>query len=358
MSVTDSPLDAPDIYTRLDPADLYGRIAALPAQIDEAWHAARALELADDFRTADRIVVLGMGGSGIGGSLLRALALDLGAKTPVDVVRGYELPAFVDERSLVIASSNSGNTEEVVSTFSAARAAGAKCLAITTGGRLLEAARASGAPVLTFTWGGEPRTALGWSFASLLAICGRLGLMPDVESDMAQALAEMRALVAQIGRDVPDASNPAKQLARRLSGTLPVFVAAQALAPVAYRWRTQVNENAKSWAMADELPEMNHNAPLGYGAPANVAAAMHVVLLRHASMHDRLSRRVDLTLEQLRAANVAAEVIETPGSSVLAQMLWAIQLGDFVSYYMGLLYGADPSEMRALEWIKARLSAD
>jgi glucose/mannose-6-phosphate isomerase len=357
VGVTDSPLDAPDTYERLDPAGLYGRIAALPSQIDEAWRAACELKLPDAFRESNRIVVLGMGGSGIGGSLLRALALDLGATTPVDVVRGYQLPAFVDERSLVIASSNSGNTEEVVSTFGAAVAAGARCMAITTGGRLLAAALESGAPALTFAWDGEPRSALGWSFATLLAICGRLGLMPDVEADVAPARAEMRALVAQIGRDVPEASNPAKLLARRLAGKLPVFVATQALDPVAYRWRTQVNENAKSWAMSYELPEMNHNAPLGYGGPANVAAAMHVVLLRHASMHDRTSRRVDLTLEQLRAAGVAAEVIEAPGSSVLAQMLWAIQMGDFVSYYLGLLYGVDPSEMRALEWMKTRLSA-
>ncbi len=355
VDVTDSPLDAPRTYEHLDPAGLYGRIAALPSQIDEAWRAARRLELPAAFRASDRVVVLGMGGSGIGGSLLRALALDLGAKTPVDVVRGYELPAFVDERSLVIASSNSGNTEEVVSTFGAARDAGAKCVAITTGGRLLAAARECGAPALTFAWDGEPRAALGWSFASLLAICGRLGLMPDVEADVAPALVAMRTLVAQTGRDVPEAANPAKQLARRLAGKLPVFVAAQALTPVAYRWRTQVNENAKSWAIADELPEMNHNAPLGYGAPANIASAMHVVLLRHASIHARTSRRVDLTLEQLRAADVASEVIEAPGSSVLAEMLWAIQLGDFVSYYLGLLYGVDPSEMRALEWMKARL---
>jgi glucose/mannose-6-phosphate isomerase len=357
VGVTESPLDLPDTYTRLDPAGLYGRIAELPSQIDEAWRAARALALPDAFRGCDRIVVLGMGGSGIGGSLLRALALDLGGKTPVDVVRGYDLPGYVDSHSLVIASSNSGNTEEVVSTFAAAVASGAKCLAITTGGRLMAAAREHGAPVLAVRWDAEPRAAVGWSFASLLAICGRLGLLPDVEPDVALALTEMRALVEQIGRDVPEANNAAKQLAGRLAGKLPVFVAAQALAPVAYRWRTQVNENAKSWAIADELPEMNHNAPLGYGAPAHVAAAIHVVLLRQAAIHPRTSRRIDLTVEQLHAAGVPAEVIEVPGSSVLAQMLWAIQLGDFVSYYLGLLYGVDPSEMRALEWIKARLSA-
>jgi len=357
VDVTDSPLDSTDTYARLDPVGLYGRIAALPAQIEEAWRAGSGLELPDDYRTAERIVVLGMGGSGIGGSLLRALALDLGASTPVDVVRGYALPAYVDVRTLVVASSNSGNTEEVVATFGQAIRSGAKCLAMTTGGHLRETAREHHAPVLSFEWSGEPRAALGWSFASLLAICVRLGLLPDVAPDVGPAVAHMRALVAQIDRDAPEAANPAKQLARRLAGILPVFVASQALAPVAYRWRTQMNENAKSWAMAEELPEMNHNAPLGYGAPASVAAAVRAVILRQASIDPRTSRRVDLTLEQMRAAGVAAEVVEVPGASVLAQMLWAIQYGDFVSYYLGLLYGVDPSEMRALDWIKARLAA-
>ena len=357
MSVTESPLDSIDTYERLDPAGLYGRISRLPAQIDEAWRAASALDLPGDYRSAERVVVLGMGGSGIGGSLLRALALAAGAATPIDVVRGYALPAYVDGRTLVLASSNSGNTEEVVSTFDQAMRAGAQCVAITTGGRLEAAAREHGAPALTFTWDGEPRAALGWSFASLVATCSRLGLLPDVAGDMRDALVQMRSLVTQIDRDVPEAANAAKQLGRRLAGRLPVFVAAEALAPVAYRWRTQVNENAKSWAIAEELPEMNHNAPLGYGAPAGVAASIHAVLLRHASIDVRTSRRVDLTLEQMHAAGVAAEVVEVPGASVLAQMLWAIQYGDFVSYYLGLLYGVDPSEMRALEWMKARLAA-
>jgi glucose/mannose-6-phosphate isomerase len=350
------PLDSKDTYTRLDPTGLYGRIAALPLQIEDAWRAASALELPAGFRDAERIVVLGMGGSGIGGALLRALALDMGAATPVDVVRGYTLPAYVDARSLVMASSNSGNTEEVVATFDQSVRAGAKCVAITTGGKLLDSARAAGVPVLAFAWDAEPRSALGWSFASLVAIGGRLGLLPDVADEMAVAVAQMRALVDAVGRDVPESGNAAKQLTRRLAGALPVFIAAEALAPVAYRWRTQVNENAKSWAIADELPEMNHNAPLGYGAPVAIAATLHVVLLRHAAMHERTRRRVDLTLEQLRSASVAAEVMEVPGPSVLAQMLWAVQLGDFVSYYLGLLNGVDPSEMRALEWMKARLA--
>ncbi len=354
--MTDSPLDSLDTYARLDPAGLYGRIAGLPGQFEEAWRASRALALPPDYRDVRRIAVLGMGGSGIGGSMLRALALELGAGVSVDVVRGYLLPAWVDDGTLVIASSNSGNTEEVVATFDAAILAGAKCIAIATGGRLLDAARAHSAPALTFTWQGEPRSALGWSFASLLAICDGLGLIPDVEQDLVPAIAHMRALIAQIDRDVPEASNPAKQLARRLVGSLPLFVGAEALAPVAYRWRTQVNENAKSWAAADELPEMNHNAPLGYAAPAGVASSIHTVLLRHASAHPRTALRIELTLEQMRTAGVAAEVLDVPGPSVLSQMLWAVQFGDFASYYLGLLYGVDPSEVRALEWMKGRMA--
>ncbi len=357
VGVTDSPLDSTATYARLDPSDLHGRIAALPAQIEEAWRAASDLVLPDDYHHAERVVVLGMGGSGIGGSLLRALALDLRATTPIDVVRGYALPAYVGARTLVLASSNSGNTEEVLATFDQSLRAGAKCVAITTGGRLLASARERNTPALTFVWGGEPRAALGWSFASLVAICSRLGLLPDVTGDLYDAIAQMRSLVAQIDRDVAEDANPAKQLARRLVGSLPVFVAAEALTPVAYRWRTQVNENAKSWAIADELPEMNHNAPLGYGAPPHVASCIRAVILRHAAINARTSRRVDLTLEQMRTAGVTAEVLQVPGVSVLAQMLWAIQFGDFASYYLGILYGADPSEMLALEWIKARLSA-
>ncbi len=350
-------LDAPDTYTRLDPEGLLGRISALPDQIDEAWAAASAFDLPKSYADVDRIVVLGMGGSGIGGALLRSLAIDLGAKTPVEIVRGYTLPAHVDDRSLVFASSNSGNTEEIVAAYRAAIAAGAKCVAITTGGALRNIAATSDLPALRFTWDGEPRAALGWSFASLLAICGRLGVLPDVSSDLRVALTEMRRLGGTIAFDVPEAKNPAKQMARRLSGKLPVIIGAEALTPVAYRWRTQMNENAKSWALAEELPEMNHNAPLGYGAPADLVPLLHLIVLRHASMHPRIRLRVDATLTQLRDAGVAAEVVDVPGATTLSQMLSAIHLGDFVSYYAGILNGVNPSSMAALDWLKATLAS-
>lgn len=352
-----SVLDAPEIYRRLDAEGLYARICGLPGQIDAAWRAAAALALPPDCRDVNHVVVLGMGGSGIGGGILQALAVDTGARVPVSLVRGYVLPRWVGSRTLAIASSNSGNTEEVLAATEAAVAAGAHCVVITTGGRLLDLAREHRLPALTFAWDGEPRSALGWSTISLLAICVGLGVMPDLAPEMPGVLTAMRGLIRDTSRDVPESVNPAKQLARRLAGSLPVFVGAQSLAPVAYRWRTQFNENAKSWAVSDELPEMNHNAPLGFEAPAALLPLLRVVILRHAAIHPRIALRVDATQRQLADAGIAVEVLDVPGASVLAQVLWAVQMGDLTSYYAGLLHGVHPSPMQALDWLKRYMAA-
>lgn len=230
-------------------------------------------------------------------------------------------------------------------------------MAVAGGGRILELAREKAVPTLSVQWDAEPRAALGWSFASLVAICGRLGLLPDLTRELQAALAGMREHGEQLGIARPESTNPAKQLARRWHGKLPVIIGAEALAPVAYRWRTQINENAKSWAIADELPEMNHNAPLGYASPAALVPMLHAVLLRHAAMHPRIGLRVEATLEDMRANGVAAEIVDVAGGSVLAQQLRAVQLGDWASYYLGVLNGVNPSSMDALDRLKTLLAS-
>jgi glucose/mannose-6-phosphate isomerase len=136
-----------------------------------------------------------------------------------------------------------------------------------------------------------------------------------------------------------------------------VFVGAEALVPVAYRWRTQVNENAESWAIADELPEMNHNAQAGYGLPRRVVPLLYAVLLRHESMHPRLRLRIEATLDALRRSGVAGEVVQVPGRHVLESMIWAIAFGDYVSYYLGLLNEVHPSPTPELTVIKEYMRA-
>jgi glucose/mannose-6-phosphate isomerase len=353
----ETSLDTPDLIQQLDREGIGARIAALPEQIAHAWAAGRALDLPVEYRDTERIVVLGMGGSGIGGTIMQALAVDLGAKTPVSVVHGYSLPAYVGARTLVLASSNSGNTEETVAALSAAVAAGAKCVAIATGGRIAEIAREHGLPALTFTWDGEPRSALGWSLASLLAISCKAGLLPDLDAELDATLSDLRAYGATLAPSSPESSNPAKQIARRLAGRLPVFVGAEALAPVAYRWRTQVNENSKSWAIADELPEMNHNAQAGYGLPQRAVPLLHVVFLRHAAIHPRIRLRIDAAADEMRRHGVESEVVDIAGATIFAQVLRAAHLGDYVSYYLGLLNGVSPSPTPELTAIKDRLAA-
>ncbi len=350
-------LDGDDLYERLDLHGLLGRIDGLPEQVEEAWAAGRALELPANYRDVDAVVVLGMGGSGIGGMLMSALASAEGGRVPVIAARGYGVPAFVGAQTLVLAASNSGNTEETISALDAAINAGAKCAVVTTGGRLLEMAREHRLPALTFEWRGEPRSALGWSFASLLGVCSGAGPLPDLLNDVRDGTAAMRALRENIGRGSPEASNAAKQIAGRMAGRLPVIVGAEALAPVAYRWRTQINENAKSWAMAEELPEMNHNALEAFGLPQRIIPLLHAVFLRQATIHERIRTRVDATIVEMRRCGVDAEVVDVPGERGLTQMLWAIYLGDYVSYYLGLLNGVEPSPVERLVALKDLLAS-
>jgi glucose/mannose-6-phosphate isomerase len=348
-------LDRAETYERLDPSRLHDRIAGLPEQCEQASDAARALDLPPG-GAPDAVVVAGMGGSGIGGALLRAYAVATRSSVPVATVRGYDMPSWLGPGTLVIASSNSGNTEEVVSAFEQALDAGARCVAIATGGRLLEVARERGAPALAFKWDAEPRTALGWSFVAPLVVAARTGVLPDLAADLHDAVAALRGLTRTLARDVPHDGNPAKRLAERMAGGVPVVIAADALAPVAYRWRTQFNENAKCWAIAEEIPEMNHNAPVGYGLPADALPLLRAVLLRHGGMHPRNRIRLDVTADDLSAAGVAKDVVDVSGDGVLAQMLCGAMLGDFVSYYTGLLNGVDPSPVDALEAVKRKLA--
>jgi glucose/mannose-6-phosphate isomerase len=353
----ETDLDAPGVYERLDPDGLLGRIDSLPDQIEEAHAAGAALALPQAYRGVERVAVLGLGGSSIGGALLKALAEASGAAAPVTLVRGYDVPAHVDERCLAIASSSSGNTEETVSAFERATDAGARCIALTTGGRIAEIAERRRVPLLRYAWSGEPRSALGWSFAAPLAVCAALGLVPNVRRELHGATAAMRELRKAVGRDVPEQRNAAKQLARRIAGKAAVIVGAEALAPVAYRWRTQMNENGKTWGIELELPEMNHNTPVGYGKPEALVPLLHAVFLRHASMHPRTALRVDATMVQMRARRIAAEALDVPGATVLAQMLWAVLFGDYVSYYVGLLNGERPSPVEALDDLKRVMSS-
>lgn len=349
-------LDDRATIARLDPEGLLERIEALPEQCAEAWPRAQSFALPASYGAVRELVVLGMGGSAIAGDMLRALALPTAGKT-VTVVRGYRLPAFVSAETLVVACSHSGNTEETLSAFEQALAVGARPLVITTGGRIAALARERGVPAFIYAFAGEPRSALGHQLLALLSFGERVGLIEAQGAAVEEAVGLMRAQRKRLGFTAPFASNAAKQVAARLYGRLPVIVGAGALAEAAHRWKTQLNENSKSWALYEEVPELHHNTIVGFGLPRELAARTHVILLSHAALPERVRLRYVVTEEALTEAGVSHERVAAEGESTLAQVLTAVYFGDLVSYYLALLYDQSPSPVRAIDRVKARLAA-
>jgi len=329
-------------------------VYALPEQCREAWTAAKAFRLPWK-EPPSQIVILGMGGSAIAGDYFRAL-LSLESTLPVFNVRAYGLPRFVDDDTLVIVSSFSGETEETLSAFEQALAMPVRKLAITTGGRLLTTARANGVPAFTFEYKGEPRAAIGWGLMPLLAISEKLGLMQGVEGDLEEAIAVLTSLREEYLAEVDTSRNPAKQLAMRLHERLPVIYGAGALIEVARRWKTQLNESAKVWAFFEEMPEAHHNAIVGMGLPQAIAGATIVVVLRSRSLdHQRVVLRYDLAQRLLAEAEIDKLELTARGKSALAQMLSLTLLGDYAAAYLALLYGVDPTPTAVIDELKASL---
>jgi glucose/mannose-6-phosphate isomerase len=339
----------------LDPDDMGARVSELPSQCREAKIAADEYSLPIEYSLVDAIVILGMGGSAIGGDLVRTLVQGE-CSIPIFVNRDYDLPAFVDEHALVIASSYSGDTEETLSAFTEAVERGAWPLAITTGGKLGEICTEQRFPLITFDYESQPRAALGYSFVSLLVILQKLKFIADKSAELDEAITLMEELQAEIEIEVSEKDNPAKQLARRLEGQLPVVYGAGHLSEVARRWKCQFNENSKGWAFWEVLPELNHNAVAGYDFPTTLAKEVRVLMLSSELYRPRHQVRLQVTGEILAEKGIAHEVVKIRGDSPLSQVLWAIHFGDYVSYYLAALRGVDPTPMKTIVYLKERLA--
>jgi glucose/mannose-6-phosphate isomerase len=348
-------LDDLKIYSQNDPAGMLARIKELPMQCRQAWQAAMDFKLPAEYKNIDRVIVLGMGGSAIGGDLVRSL-IEAEAKIPVIVHRDYGLPAFVDEKTLVVASSYSGNTEETLSGFEPALKTKAKKIAMTTGGRLEQMAGANNVPVFKIEYKAQPRAALGFSFIPFLGVLHKLGFIKDKSADVAETVRVLESISSRMDEKSPFKNNLAKQLAQRLHGCLPVIYGAGITAEAAHRWKTQINENGKAWAFYEVFPELNHNATVGFPFPPEVVRKIRVILLRSPLFNERVKLRYDVTCELLQRAGVAYEFVDGEGKSALSQMASLVSIGDFTSYYLAILYGVDPSPVEVINYLKDRLA--
>jgi glucose/mannose-6-phosphate isomerase len=336
-----------------DPDDMLGRIKELGKQIRDAWSIASRATLPPAYGDVRSITVAGMGGSAIGGDLAASLLADE-LKVPTAVHRDYGLPAYVGSDSLVIVSSYSGNTEETLSSYEEARKRGAKVVALTTGGKLAELARASNYPVITFSYKARPRATLGYSLGLVLGVFSRLGFARDLGDDIEAALGDLARLDERVHEGAK--TNDAKKLAIELHGRIPFAYGAGVMGVMARRVKGQWNENAKNWSAFDVMSELNHNAVVGFPHPPIAKDAVTVLFLRSDRDNPRHKIRFEITRELLDRARIPHRTLQFAGRSMLSEVLQMVLFTDYVSFYVALLNGADPSPNDAIDYLKDRLA--
>lgn len=341
-------------WTKLMAVDRAGTadvLAGFPAQCREGLALANQVPL-DRLGGFTRVVCLGMGGSGISGALL-------GGILPIEVVpvRDYALPPWVGAESFVVALSYSGETEETLAAFAQARNRTTRLLAVTSGGELGRACAREGIPWVQIPPGYQPRAALGYLLFPVLGVLSRLVQAPDP----GEALAVLDALAAELAPRSEE--NEAQKLARALKGRVPLVYGAGPTGPVAFRWKTQINENAKAPAFWAELPELCHNEVVGYELTGRLLPQATVVFLRSAHEHPRVQRRIEILHDLLaRRHDLLARRgipwldVSGRGAGALAQLLSLLYLGDWTSYYLALLHGVDPAPVAIIGELKNRLA--
>lgn len=348
-------LDHPTEFSQIDTQGMRAEIDGLPGQLQAAYQFGLDQPL-PGWKDLRQVLIAGMGGSAIGADLIAAWVKGI-SPLPVILQRDYDLPAWARQpETLVICSSHSGNTEETLSVFAQARQAQCRLLAVTTGGKLAQHTLEAGAPLWRFVHTGQPRAAAGWSFGLLLALFTRLGLVPDPQVDLVNTIAAMRHQQDSIGCDSPVAANPAKRLAGQLVERWPVVIGSGVLAPVARRWKGQLSELAKSWAQFEELPEVDHNTVAGVNYPENQLPQTMIVFLQSQADHPRNRLRAEVTRKVLMLEGLGTDTYSAPGNSLLANQWTALHFGDYLAYYLAMIYGVNPTPVAAIESLKAELS--
>lgn len=342
-------------FSKIDKQNYLAEIENLPSQLQHAYQQGLSLSM-PDWQGIQYVLIAGMGGSAIGADLLAAYAAPH-CPVPILVLRNYTLPGWVSgPQTLVIASSHSGNTEETLAAFDLASKRNCSLLALCTGGKLAEAAKASNVPLWIFEHPGQPRAAVGYSFGLLLALLARLGLIPDPAGELFGTITAMRNQQAGLKAELPVVRNPAKRLAGQLVGRWVMIFGADVLEPVARRWKTQINELAKAWAQFETLPEADHNALAGLQNPEQALSSAMALFLRARSYHPRSQLRTELTKQAYMLEGLNTDFVDAQGETQLAQLWTTLHYGDYVAYYLAMLYEIDPTPIPMLEGFKRQLA--
>ncbi len=352
-----SLLDDPQAIKKVDAQNMYRLIYEFPSQVQHASGIAQKLPLPpvkpDKIKN---IVVTGMGGSAIGGDLVRSyLASEL--TLPFFILRNYILPHFVDENSLVFVSSYSGNTEETLSAYDQAKKVGAQIISISSGGEISKRSEENNFPLLRIPSGYPPRAALGYSFVPIVVFLERLGFISGKIDELKKSVELLSSAREKYRMEQGWEQNSAKRIADDLYGKLPIiYSGADHFDAVGYRWKGQICENSKSLCFNNVFPEFNHNELVGWEIISGLEKKIVVVILRDQGDHPQIKKRVQIVEGMIREKGVGVIQVESQGENLLSRIFSLVQLGDFMSFYLAILNQVDPTPVKPIDYLKSKLA--
>jgi glucose/mannose-6-phosphate isomerase len=342
---------------KIDKSNMLGLLLDFPSQFKVAKELSKQANILFAKRDFTRIVFAGLGGSAIGADLVRSY-LYFESKLPISVCREYELPAYVDDSALVFISSYSGNTEETISAYAEAKEKGSSIIVVSSGGTLKEYARNDKVSFIEIPKGLPPRCALGYLSILPLCVLAKLGLIED----KANAIDNAAKLLEGLGKNklnprIGLKDNISKYIAGKLVNKFAVIYSSSVhFDAVVTRFKGQLNENSKALASSHVFPEMNHNEIMGWQNPGKLFKNFTVLMLRDKKMHPRVAKRMDITSSMLKKEGVNLIEIWSQGEDLLSRIFSLIYIGDFISYYLALLYGIDPTPVDRVTYLKNELA--
>lgn len=348
-------LDDEKLVQSFDKSGMYAALEGFSDQCKEAIQIADKVDFSSAKGEFNSIMILGMGGSGVSGNLVKDVAgadLDI----PILINKTYELGRFVGPKTLIFAVSYSGNTEETLSAFASAKAKGSKIIVITSGGSLVELAKEGSYPLVTIPSNFQPRAALGYLTLPILVALQKLGIIASMKSDFDALIDRIKFLSHELSIGSPLSENRAKQIAKRLLGKMPVLYGSSGTTEtIALRWKCQLNENAKIPAFYSIFPELNHNETVGWELLKEVSKGFYLILFKDEDDHPQVKSRIDITESLISEQFDGSALIWTKGKTKLEKIVSTIYLGDFVSFYLAIMEGIDPSPVGRIIKLKDML---
>lgn len=344
---------------QIDKSDMLSLLLDFPSQCRAALDIASQAKILFKRRDFTKIVFAGLGGSAVGSDLVRSY-LYFGSKIPITVYREYELPGYVDSSTLIFISSYSGNTEETISAYRQAKEKGATLITISCGGTLKEYAQKDNVTFIAIPGGLPPRCALGYLGIVPLCILEKIDLINDVKNSFDETIKVLEDLRNKnLNPHISYKDNIAKFIAAKLVNKFVVIYSSSLhFDVVAIRLRGQLAENSKALASSHFFPEMNHNEIVGWQNPKRLFKNFIVLCLRDEREHPRVAKRIEITKEILKKEDVAVIEIWSRGKNLLSRIFSLIYIGDFISYYLAILYRIDPTPVERVTYLKKRLAGD